>query len=315
MYQTWYDTIVANVSCASALDTLQCLRGVPYERLNAAVNVTSTGSYGFVPSIDGDFLRNWGSFQLNQGQFVKVPIIMGTNSDEGTFFSPTGIDTDQEFYTFLTGNIMLESFLYYPITDKPLAGAAGYNLTSSMARRIQHLYPNIPSDGIPAYLGNETVPSKGLEWRRVNAYTGDYLMHASRRKQCRVWAAFGVTAYCYRFNVHSSQVPYIMGSTHFEEVAFVFNNLGGVGYRYGKPFVNTPPSYTQLSYLMSSMWASFIHDNNPNTGVAATRWPKYKGHEAENFVFDANVTSYIEEDTWRGEAIDYINSLSTYLQR
>jgi triacylglycerol lipase len=315
MNQAWYDTIVANVSCADTLDTLQCLREVPFESLNAAVNVTSTGTYGFVPSIDGDFLRNWGSLQLSKGQFVKVPIIMGTNTDEGTFFSPNGINNDQQLYDFLTGNVTLIPFPYSATADYLLAGAAGYNLTSSMADKIQSLYPNVPRDGIPAYLGNETVQSKGLEWRRVSTYAGDFLMHASRRKQCKAWAAFGVTAYCYRFNVHSSQAPYIMGATHFEEVAFVFNNLEGVGYHYGKPFTGTPPSYSQLSYLMSSMWASFIHESNPNTGGTAPKWPVYKRREAEDFVFDANITSYIENDTWRGEAIDFINSLSTYLQR
>lgn len=42
--------------------------------------------------------------------------------------------------------------------------------------------------------------------------------------------------------------------------------------------------------------------------VNGTRWPQYTNESQQNFVFDANVTSYVEEDTWRRRGTDYLQS-------
>jgi len=41
--------------------------------------------------------------------------------------------------------------------------------------------------------------------------------------------------------------------------------------------------------------------------VPSAAWPKYSLDAPANFVFDANVTSYVEEDVFRAEAIGYFN--------
>ena len=58
-------------------------------------------------------------------------------------------------------------------------------------------------------------------------------------------------------------VPYFVASTHFQEVAFVFNNIRGLGYAIN-PFGGEPASYPALSQLMSRAWVSFVHDLDPN---------------------------------------------------
>lgn len=139
-------------------------------------------------------------------------------------------------------------------------------------------------------------------------------MHANRRRQCEAWTATNTTAYCYRFNVRSADVTPLSGATHFEEVAFVFNNIAGLGYHYGLPFAGVPESYVQLSQLMTSMWASFIHDLDPNSGIkneSTVRWQAYGQGRPVDLVFNANTTSYMEPDTWRKEGIDYINSVAS----
>jgi triacylglycerol lipase len=103
-YQSTYDTLAATVNCADAADSLQCLREVPFETLNSVLNGTDgLSEYNFSPVVDGDFMRDYGSVQLNNHQFVKVPIISGTNMDEGTAFGPTGINTTEQWYEYLTG--------------------------------------------------------------------------------------------------------------------------------------------------------------------------------------------------------------------
>ncbi|KAE8150263.1 Alpha/Beta hydrolase protein [Aspergillus avenaceus] len=290
-YQAMYDDVVAKVNCTGSEDTLQCLREVPFEDLNAVFNGTDGDPvYQFWPAVDNDLVTGPGSVQLDNHEFIKVPILAGTNTDEGVSFGPTGINTTEQFYAYLTD------------------GSSGFKLPPAVANQILDLYPDDPSQGIPGFLGDQRVPSKGYQWRRTSAYGGDYAMHANRRRQCEAWAAATTTAYCYRFNMRGADVPYLSGADHFEEVAFVFNNIAGLGYHYGKPFEGMPESYHQLSTLMASMWASFIHDLDPNSGIKdEVRWQAY-GDQPVDLVFDANVTSYMEPDTWRKEGIDYINS-------
>lgn len=152
----------------------------------------------------------------------------------------------------------------------------------------------------------------GYEWRRTSAFAGDFTMHANRRRQCEAWTETSTPAYCYRFNVRSADVPLLYGATHFEEVSFVFHNIAGLGYHYGKPFAGVPRSYIDLSSMMTSMWVSFIHDLDPNSGVVnqSVHWEAYGKDRPVDLVLDANATSHMETDTWRKEGIDYINSVA-----
>ena len=107
---------------------------------------------------------------------------------------------------------------------------------------------------------------------------------------------------------------------HFEEVAFVFNNIAGQGYHYGKPFEGVPESYKQLSGMMSRMWAAFIHGLDPNfeqdASSSAVTWEEYSSKNTPvDLLFDANVISSMEEDTWRKDAIAYINSIPDVYER
>jgi carboxylesterase type B len=92
----------------------------------------------------------------------------------------------------------------------------------------------------------------------------------------------------------------------------VFRNIEGVGFRPDvKPFEGKPQRYIDLAKFMSSTWASFVYDLDPNGWKGRTKdvkkWPKYSVKDPKDFVFEANVTSHIESDTWRREGIDFIN--------
>ncbi|KAJ5115766.1 hypothetical protein N7456_000114 [Penicillium angulare] len=294
-FQSTYDELVSSLNCSNEVDTLQCLRELPFDTLNAVLNGTDGSSeYNFSPVLDGDLIRNWGSIQLNKHEFVKVPILAGSNTDEGTAFGPTGINTTEQWYEYLTD------------------GGFDFQTPPSVAEEILQLYPDDPSLGIPEFLGDERVPSMGWEWRRTSAFAGDFTMHANRRRQCEAWTETSTPAYCYRFNVHSADTPVINGATHFEEVSFVFNNIDGLGYHYGKPFAGVPQSYYDLSSMMTSMWASFIYDLDPNSGVVnkSVHWNAYGKEKPVDLFLNANTTSHMEADTWRKEGIDYINSVA-----
>jgi carboxylesterase type B len=300
-YQPLYNQLVKAADCWHAIDNLDCLRQVDFDTLNNLLNTSDASSWQ--PIVDGDFIARWGSIQLEEGAFVHVPILDGANTDEGTSFGPQGVNSTQDFIDFASSS---DSGAYLP---------------KYFAKMLPDVYPNEPAYWIPPVetVGDIKYPEpfgKGTQFRRSAAYFGDAVMIANRRGACQTWAANGLAAYCYRFNTRPNGVPWMFGVPHFQEVAFVFDNTQGLGYNeeHGtvNPFGGEPKSYRQLAKLMSSSWASFIADLDPNSFKGryadADQWPVYSLDNPQNIVFDANKTqlAYAEPDTWRKEGIQWI---------
>jgi carboxylesterase type B len=260
--------------------------------------------------IDNDFIVTYPSNQLYAGKFVRVPLLIGANTDEGTSFGTgygpngNGVNTDAEWLQVLN--------------------STGISPTSDTASIISALYPNIQALGIPSLttypsivtLGSPVASELGLQLRRTAAYFGDVVVIAPRRASSTAWSTYNVPSYSYRFDVTVNGIPNFIGATHFQEVAFVFNNTKGQGYA-----VNPFPSLTEaestsfqdLAVLMSRSWVAFITELDPNkNGIrGANIWPVYNtttgGGEGSNIVFSVNETSYVEPDTFRGEGIAWIS--------
>ncbi|KAL4943045.1 hypothetical protein BDV06DRAFT_221650 [Aspergillus oleicola] len=287
--QPYFESIVSQVGCDSAWDRIQCLREVPFLTLNATMNA-SLESNTFGPTIDGDFIRTYGSKQLRNGQFVKVPIITGANSDEGASFSPMGINTTQDFRDTLSAF-----------------------LPSTFQDAIVEAYPDDLSVNVVASLGYQRPAQPyGPQYRRSASFWGDYYFIASRRETAKTWAEHGVPAYAYRFNAIPSGVPPEVGAGHYKEIGFMFSNIDGVGFRPDiLPFAGKGQSYIELAGLMSSSWVSFVHDLDPNgfegRDETIPLWPRYEVDGPKDFVFDANVTNFVESDTYRAEGVRLIN--------
>ncbi|KAK8218017.1 Alpha/Beta hydrolase protein [Phyllosticta capitalensis] len=297
-----YNALVATTPCANSTAPLSCLRALDYETLNAAINTTSfSSSWGL--AIDGDIIAGKTSTQVANGDFVHVPLIIGANSDEGTAFSSTGINDTSDFVAVLT------------------SGGVPANMTST----VLEYYPDVPAVGIPGSPPLGPLPPDfrppapyGAQYRRSAAWAGDRAFIAPRRGVSEAWAAQGVPVWSYRFNAIPAGISQITAATHFQEVAFVFYNLLGVGYHEPvstPPFQDMPQRYADLAATMSSAWINFFVSGDPNGadgltqgGVAAERWEEYAVDAPTNFVFDANVTSHSEPDTFRKEGIAWINA-------
>ena len=296
-YQSQYNALVNRTNCNGTLDTLQCLRTVSADQLNAAINTTTMPLTTFQPSIDGDIIEKFTSIQVANGQFVKVPIIDGANSDEGASFSPRGANSTQDFYNLLTA-------------------PGPRSVPPAFANLILQAYPDDLSVNVIASNGDGRPTSAlGSQFRRTASYYGDAVFIANRQLTCQTWAAAGVPAYCYRFNALTANSPWDSGVQHFQEISFVFYNLQGVGYApvAMNPFEGLPQSYADLAQLMDSDWVSFIHDLDPNSwrssyNGSAAPWPVYDLSNPQDYVFDANVSSYAEPDTFRSQGIDLINA-------
>lgn len=168
------------------------------------------------PVIDGDFYRESPTLQLQAGSFVKVPLLIGANQDEGTAFGPRGINTTGEVAEYIQNS---------------------YTTDNSSINTLLVLYPDIPEIGIPGTFHGRPGADLGLQYKRTSgrllpsqvfkgtnsmpALVGDFSMHAPRRAASQAWLAHNVTCYSYVFNVLVNGQPSSIGSTHFQEGKFI----------------------------------------------------------------------------------------------
>lgn len=203
-----WEPVIARISdavgCANATSAIACLRKVPVEDLNAVLNSTAAQGAGNGFVLDGDFMVDAPATQLDAGEFVHVPYLIGANSDEGTGFGPSQINTTDQFLAYITQS---------------------YGVDSGTAQDLAILYPDIPNIGIPATLPGRPDASLGLQFKRSSALATDTSQVAPRRFATEMFAKHGVPAYSYRFNVIVNGQNYQYGVTHFQEVAFVFVSL------------------------------------------------------------------------------------------
>ncbi|CZR63329.1 related to carboxylesterase type B [Phialocephala subalpina] len=279
-----YTNLMKSTGCHNATSPLECLRYLQFSQPNAALNITDTWIAGtglgpWVSVIDNDFLQDYCSTQINDGRFVKLPILYGTNTDEGTAISPHGINTDEDFRAAVAQGgadnckRSFEKYLHARFsssTDRELA-------TISM---IEKLYSSKPALGIPVgyNLTASDIATYGKQWKRGAAFFGDV----------------------------PAGLADIIGVTYYQEVAWVFDNIDGAGYATNPFNVSSEierEKYVEAATAMSRMWASFVSDFDPNGhGLDGwPRWPRYRAEEGKvgkNMVFDAN-GSWVERDDWR----------------
>lgn len=267
---------------------LPCLRSLDQETLFAAAPTQVWN-----PLIDGDFLTGYPSTLIRENKFNAIPLLTGTNTDEGTGFSPTGPNTEEDLFN---------DFLWW----------RSYGLTPPTIRRLLELYPDDPCTEPPMYITNCTrFPAQGLVWRRGAAIGGDMVMHSGRRKMCELYSAHGQDVFSYRFDTRLWSETPIKGIPHFDNVAFSFQNISGL--------LGPSPLYDDdlgIARSVAVAYISFVYELNPNprNGVAEKvgamvlpSWPRYSLQKPTNMVL--NVTGpWVEADTWRKEGIAYLNT-------
>ncbi|KKY36083.1 putative lipase 2 [Diaporthe ampelina] len=325
-----YNLFVSNTSCASTANTpasLDCLRSLPFDEVNAALNGTEAAPWP--PMLDGDFITDQATVadfpvnQLHDGRFPKIPILIGTNTDEGSAFGQgkgpngTGVDTDDEMRSAIEAILGPDAPTQ---TGKSLDG---------LADELLALYPDVQAVGVPSLekfpvieAGDSIATALGLQFRRTGALFGDFEFQYLRRRANIAWSNAGLPSYSYEFNVVSTGVPNYIGATHFAEVMFVFDNVLATGYDSTTvPITDEPAEYAALAKGISDAWVNFVTGLDPNgagleiDGVAA--WPVYNATEGggvgRNVLLDTNGSS-VAWDSYRAEGINWMieNSLAVF---
>ncbi|KAI0105722.1 alpha/beta-hydrolase [Nemania sp. FL0031] len=300
-YSSPFENLARTVGCGDAPDQLVCLRGVSPEAL-----LSARGSNYWNPLVDGDFLTDYPSALAKTGSFIKIPLLLGSNSDEGITFSPIGFNTTTSLYHGLLSNPDFSGLTGLP-----------YQISPASARKLLSLYPNTPSQEPPYDITNNTLfPQNGVQWRRSCAIYGDIVMIAGRRQLCAQYAAPVIgkqqPVYSYRFATRPYGAAAAAGVPHFVNVAFSFQNISGAlgplpGFQ----------SHGALSASIGRAYLNFVYNHNPNAGETGVQtglppWPRWTATSPLNMVLNATRPE-VEMDRFRERGIAFIQSISREL--
>ncbi|KAF4428403.1 Lipase 2 [Colletotrichum fructicola] len=300
-----FQKILSLTNCENSTKPLHCLRDVPAATLNAA-------SIQVQPyfTIDGEILPDRNSRLLRTGKFVKVPLLIGVNRNEGTSFlnvNASGpLETSEDFIQFM----------------KQSAGQ--HVVPDAVLQEWLKTYQNESADTSEAGLGTVLAnpgPEYGSQYGAATLWMGDFLLGAGRRYANQMWSDQNLKSYSYFFDTATANLdPQIKGATHAQEIAFVFGNKDGVGWE-PSPFPTTPEakqSFEELATIMSRMWISFAVTKSPNhhrLSSVEVEWPVYSNTDPQNVVFSATDGLSLQADSWRAIAMELLSETTVDLGR
>eukprot|EP01125_Pyxidicula_operculata_P001530 TRINITY_DN11392_c0_g1_i1.p1 TRINITY_DN11392_c0_g1~~TRINITY_DN11392_c0_g1_i1.p1 ORF type:complete len:527 (-),score=75.10 TRINITY_DN11392_c0_g1_i1:76-1656(-) len=246
----WGHNYAGLIGCNSTGDVLTCLRNLPIKTIMGPSFLTTAPPnapllypvFDWGATIDGTSvgLKGVPLDLIKQGKFNKVPVVIGTNQDEGDIFvalSPFIVPGAWLPFDQYRLNLVLEHFF-------------GSNQT--LIQQILTFY-----DQLPSY---ESMMSAAIT---------DSQFVCPTRRLVRALSAQSVPAYLYRFTYNPGWADTgILGDYHTVELDFVFGNAW-------PPVVH---SFNQadiaMSQTMMDYWISTIFNGNPNTNVPL-KWPVY----------------------------------------
>ncbi|KAK1636801.1 Alpha/Beta hydrolase protein [Colletotrichum phormii] len=255
-----FNQTLDKLGCTDDKDQMGCLRGKDIKAIQDA-NIASpfpgrlaNPHFYWTPCIDGDILQDYPYRLFEKGSFIKVPVLFGTGSNEGSVFA-ANVATQDQFVSFMTDN--------YPKLTK--------NETDPMLQKYP-LLPQLPNHNI-------WFPSTSQAYGETT-----FICPANTIMNAYAAANRSGTSWSYRFNVQDNDnTASGLGVPHVFEAPAVF----------GIDACPTPDSFRTYNRpivsLMMKYVISFVRDLNPNTFklAGAPDWGDW-GRNQSRYVFELN---------------------------
>ena len=175
-----YDNLVIRTNCASADDTLNCLRDINATQLQEQnFNTPFPGAqnpplYMYGPTLDFDFISDYTYRAYAEGKFVKVSAIGGDDTNEGTIFAPTDAANYSDSDTFMKDNFPAFTLSQlrrwnelYPVNGTPNFNDTGryWRQVSKGYGELRYICPGIYISGVQA---NASIPNWNYRWNVID---------------------------------------------------------------------------------------------------------------------------------------------------
>ncbi|KAI9463333.1 alpha/beta-hydrolase [Lactarius psammicola] len=259
-----FDALLKATGCPAGPDAVSCLQAVPSETLINTSNslITSTLNHQlWQPTIaPGSFASVRASVKIASGDFLHVPLITGTNLNEGTSFSTTlfglglsGRAEDAAFGQFVRASQIDES-----------------KITQDTLNDILELYP-ANTKQLPFSTGDSLFD-------RAAAWYGDNMFLSARRRFTDA-AAKRQPVFSYLFTEFVPDDPPKLGVFHASELRLLFGP------------VPTPNVEINFANTILDYFITFVHDLNPGLS-----WPRYQPDSSLVLQLQRNNITTISDD-------------------
>ncbi|KAK0656136.1 Alpha/Beta hydrolase protein [Cercophora newfieldiana] len=258
-------------------EQISCLRKLPTAALQAANFYQPFPGrpqwpqplFYWTPCIDGTFITDLPSNLFQRSRFVNVPVLFGTDTDEGSLFAPNA-DSPSAVATFLGNN--------YPNLTP--------NLTTSILAQYSKPLPSLPQHAPYFPIASRAYGEATFICPSLNVLT--HLGNSTKR-------------FSYRYNVQDEEnIASGVGVPHLFEAAAVFgpDNIGGHAkasyWTYNAPIVPVVMKY----------WISFVRALDPNVyrENGSPKWKEWDNKGMERLVLEtgkSRMESVSEEERER----------------
>lgn len=232
------------MGCGDGPGRLACLRSLPVDRLlGSATHSFTSPNATWTPVVDGVVLTDTPEGALRAGASADVPILLGSNSEEGGTFVV--------LFDYAAGRV-------------PTA--------ESVAASVREVYP----EDADAILATYPVAAYPTPADALSAVWTDSLFACPTVVTADAARAGGARVWQYRFTDAplAPSGPLLPGAFHAADVPYLFSRLGGIP-------VPWTGSAAALADRMKRTWATFAHTGDPN-GPGLPAWPDSgaSGHPA-----------------------------------
>jgi len=269
---------VPSCTTATANNTFSCLISANSSELPAGLFASvAIKTFPFHPVLDGPggIVSDYPAKRLSCGAGGRVPLLIGTNLDEGTLFTPRDFPT-KDISIWLNANA----------TPSPF----GSNSLNTAIDKVMSLYPDDPSAGSPFGTGNATFGT-GPGYKREAAIFGDIHFQGQRRFWTQTTNA---PNYAYLFTDPQPAGDPALGVSHGSLIPYLHGNLS----------TTASPNVANLSRMMLDYWISFAVSLTPNDGRGMDRphWGMYGKSTKIMLELNSNNVRMILDD-YRAKAI------------
>lgn len=248
--QTLGTSLATRVGCSTSGTALSaCMRAVPASTLVAN---TSPTAITFAPNIDGVVLPRTLKSALAEGRFNHVPMVEGSNHDEGSLFVVQQV--------FATG-------MAIPIT------------ADRYAATIQRIF----GANAPGVLAQYSVSKLGSADQAFTDVLTDWGFACPSRTSDQLLST-QVPTFAYEFSdpnppgIPVTAPDFTVGDYHSSELQYVFQN--GIASLVSRQIDPLSAAQTRLSNQMIDYWTTFATTGNPNS-FRTPHWPLYRTHTDE----------------------------------
>ncbi|KAL9005623.1 MAG: hypothetical protein Q9188_001626 [Gyalolechia gomerana] len=255
--QYQYDELVARTKCdpisTNDNDTLSCLRKLSSDALQAQnigtrfPDTTLPPLFAYNPTLDYDFIPNQPFILFSTGQFLKVPAVYGSATNEGTIFVPRNLSTSKRSNDWIQAQFPL--------------------LNNTQKGYLTRTYP--PT--------SQKWPKTGTYWRSTADAYGELRYICPGIFLSNVYANHSVKG---NWNYHyavldPSDEKRGLGTPHVAELNAIWGAPAGSPASYNTSNANMIP-------VLQQYWISFIRTFDPNSfRLAGT--PEWQEWSARGF--------------------------------